>query len=44
MPIELPKGDPCAFCEVIEGRMVKGIVEETDLTLTQVNWNQFEEG
>jgi len=44
MPFDLPIGDPCAFCEVIEGRMAKGIVEETELALTLVSWNQFEVG
>ncbi len=34
----------CYFCEVIAGREEKGIVEETDATLTLVNWNQFELG
>ena len=36
--------DPCFFCEVIAGREEKGIVEETDQTLTFVNWQQFELG
>ncbi len=36
--------DPCFLCEVIAGREEKGIVEETDLTLTFVNWKQFELG
>ena len=35
---------PCFMCEVIAGREEKGIIEETDLTLTLVNWNQFEWG
>ena len=37
-------GDPCYFCEAIAGRSEKAIVEETGLTLTLVNWNQFELG
>ena len=37
-------GDPCYLCEVIGGRADKGIVEETDMTLTVVNWAQFELG
>ena len=37
-------GDPCYFCEAIAGRSEKAIVEETDLTLTLVNWMQFELG
>ena len=36
--------DPCFLCEVIAGRENKGIVEETDLALTFVNWKQFELG
>lgn len=36
--------DRCFFCEVIDGREEKGIVEETDQTLTFVNWQQFELG
>ena len=36
--------DPCIMCEVIAEREEKGIVEETELTLTLVNWNQFEWG
>ena len=36
--------DPCFLCEVIAGREEKGIVEETDRTLTFVNWKQFELG
>ncbi len=37
-------GDPCYLCEVVGGRSDKGIVEETDMTLTLVNWTQFELG
>ena len=44
MNFELPKGEPCFFCEVIDGPEDKGIVEETDLTLTLVNQRQFELG
>ena len=40
---EVP-GDPCFLCEVIAGRSEKGMVEETELTLTLVNWAQFELG
>ena len=40
----LSPGDPCFLCEVIAGREEKGIVEETDQTLTFVNWKQFELG
>ena len=40
---EVP-GDPCFLCEVIAGRSEKGMVEETGLTLTLVNWAQFELG
>ena len=41
---ELPKGDPCFFCEVIAGRREKGIIEETDRTVTLVNNRQYEVG
>ena len=36
--------DPCYLCEVISGRSDKGVVEETETTLTLVNWAQFELG
>ena len=36
--------DPCFLCEVIAGREEKGVVEETDQTLTLVNWKQYELG
>ena len=35
---------PCVFCELIAGRLGKGLVEETELTLTIVNIRQFEVG
>ena len=40
------QGDPCYLCEVIGGRAEKAeaIVEETEATLTLVNWTQFELG
>ena len=37
-------GDPCYFCEAAAGRTEKAVVEETDLTLTLVNWMQYERG
>ena len=37
-------GDPGYLCEVIAGRADKGIVEETETTLTLVNWKQYELG
>ena len=43
-PFDLPEGDPCFFCEIISGRKEKGIVEETEMTLTLVNGRQFETG
>ena len=43
-PFELPKMTPCVFCELIAGRLDKGLVEETELTLTLVNIRQFEVG
>ena len=36
--------DPCFLCEAIAGREDKGIVEETERTVTMVNWKQFELG
>ena len=43
-PFELPKMTPCVFCELLAGRFDKGLVEETELTLTLVNIRQFEVG
>ena len=43
-PFELPEMTPCVFCELIAGRLDKGLVEETELTLTIVNIRQFEVG
>ncbi len=37
-------GDPCFLCESIAGREDKAIVEETEQTVTMVNWKQFEHG
>ena len=35
---------PCVFCEMMAGRVDKGLVEETELTLTIVNIRQYEVG
>ena len=43
-PFELPVMTPCVFCELIDGRLDKGLVEETELTLTIVNIRQYEVG
>ena len=43
-PFELPVMNPCVFCEMLAGRVDKGLVEETDLTLTIVNIRQYEVG
>ena len=40
---ELPPGS-CYLCEAAAGRSEKPFVEETDLTVTLVNWNQYELG
>lgn len=40
---ELPPGS-CYLCEAAAGRTEKPFVEETDLTVTLVNWNQYELG
>ena len=37
-------GDPCFLCEVIAGRENKAAVEETEQTVTLVNFKQFELG
>jgi len=44
MPIELPAGDPCIFCERIEGRDDWAVIEAADTTITIINPAQFEEG
>ena len=41
---ELPQVDACVFCEMMAGRVDKGLVEETPQTLTIVNHRQFEVG
>ena len=43
-PFELPVMTPCVFCEMMAGRVDKGLVEETALTLTIVNIRQYEVG
>ncbi len=40
---DLPEG-PCYMCEVVAGRSEKPFVEETEQTVTLVNWYQFELG
>ena len=40
---ELPPGS-CYLCEAAAGRSEKPFVEETQLTVTLVNWNQYELG
>ena len=40
---ELPDG-ACYLCEVVAGRSEKPFVEETELTVTLVNWKQYELG
>ena len=37
-------GDPCYLCEIIAGGAGKVVVEETETTVTLVNWHQFELG
>ena len=37
-------GDLCYLCEIIGGSSDKGIVEETEMALTLVNWAQFKFG
>ena len=43
-PLALPEWDPCPFCEAIQDRSLKGIAEESDLTVTFVNNRQFAPG
>lgn len=43
-PFEMPQPAVCVFCEMTAGRLDKGVVEETALTLTIVNQRQFEAG
>lgn len=43
-PFILPQLDPCPFCDFISHKAKKGIVEETDLTVTLVNGRQFSPG
>lgn len=43
-PFEMPRPAVCVFCEMTAGRLDKGVVEETALTLTIVNQRQFETG
>jgi histidine triad (HIT) family protein len=45
MPIQLPPGDPCYFCEIIRGATDRwNVLEETELTVTLLNGRQFEVG
>ena len=45
MAIELPKQDPCYFCEIVAGRESQwNVIAETDLTATLLNGRQFEVG
>src|SRR5688572_6553797 len=45
MPIRLPSGDPCYFCQIVAGGSDGwGVIEKRDLTLTMLNGRQFETG
>jgi len=45
MPLPLPKGDPCYFCEIIRGNADRwNVIEQTDLTMTVLNGRQYEIG
>lgn len=45
MSFPLPEGDPCYFCEIVNGNVERwNIVEQTDLTVTVLNGRQFEVG
>jgi diadenosine tetraphosphate (Ap4A) HIT family hydrolase len=43
--LQLPKKEPCPFCETIEGRIDQwSIVERTELTITLLSGRQYEIG
>ena len=44
MPLRVPDGDPCYFCEIVRSADDWKILERTDLTLTMLNGRQFEVG
>ena len=45
MHFPMPEGDPCFFCEIVNGSADRWqIVEEAELTLTLLNGRQFETG
>ena len=45
MSYPLPKGDPCDFCEIVEGNVERwNVIEQTGLTITVLNGRQFEVG
>jgi diadenosine tetraphosphate (Ap4A) HIT family hydrolase len=45
MPLQLPKGDPCYFCEIIRGHADRwNVIEQTESTLTVLNGRQYEIG
>lgn len=45
MHFPMPKGDPCFFCEVVNGGQHQWqVVERGDLTVTMLNGRQFEVG
>ena len=44
-PFEMPKRDPCPFCElVVGGRETRHVIDSTEKTITFVNPRQFEVG
>jgi histidine triad (HIT) family protein len=45
VPLPLPKGDPCYFCEIIRGSADRwNVIEQTELTMTVLNGRQYEVG
>ncbi len=45
MSFPLPKGNPCDFCEIVEGNVERwNVIEQTGLTITVLNGRQFEVG
>ena len=45
MTFPLPPGDPCHFCQIIEGKADRwNVIEQNDVTITLLNGRQFEVG
>ena len=45
MPLSMPAGDNCYFCDIVAGRSDRwNVVAEDDLTMTLLNGRQYETG